>query len=123
MAYNGVALCVAAAHGKIEMVKLLIERNADPAVRNNEPLCSAAENGHVGVVAYLVELAGVDVSAREYAAYKLADKHHHLLVMKVLEPWMKVNVAKKEEKKTENLEMKNPEEEDHFEGLKYPEED
>ena len=61
------ALYVAAYFGKDEVVKALIQKNADVNIANNgwTPLMTAAEHGHLTTVQALLSASGIDINARK----------------------------------------------------------
>jgi hypothetical protein len=77
------ALRLAAAHGRLNIVKLLVEAGADINARGGEALIHAAYSGHYGVVKYLVG-RGADVRAGNNAAIIWAAAHGHLRILKLL---------------------------------------
>ena len=82
----------AAQRGHIPMVKLLLERGADPlkgTIGQRLPLHFAAENGHTDTVRLLLEQPNVDPNAPDHdgrtAIFNAADKGHEAVVRLLLE--------------------------------------
>ena len=82
----------AAEAGHIPMMKLLLERGADPlkgTIGFRLPMHFAAENGHVDAVRLLLDLPTVDPNARDRdgrtAIFNAADKGHTAVVKLLLE--------------------------------------
>lgn len=57
-AQDNMAICVAAQHGHLDVIKLLLgDPRVNPAVKQNFPLRLAAQYGHYDVVLYLLALS------------------------------------------------------------------
>jgi len=87
---KGTALCVAAEKGYLELVKMLLDRDADVnAIRlidNTTPLCLAANNGHSAVVSTLLQNGanfGHEVEPG-YTAIAYAYQNSHTAIVKIL---------------------------------------
>ena len=76
-------LVIAAALGKLESIRLLVERGVDTHVDDDKALRIAAENGHLDVVRFLVE-HDADVHAQEDYALRLSAANGHLDVVRFL---------------------------------------
>jgi ankyrin repeat protein len=87
---KGTALCVAAEKGYLELVKMLLDCDADVnAIRlidNTTPLCLAANNGHSAVVSTLLK-HGANVGHEVepgYTAIAYAYQNSHTAIVKIL---------------------------------------
>jgi ankyrin repeat protein len=59
---------LAASHGRLDMVQLLVEAGADVNIRDEDgstSLMCAAEHGHAGIVKYLLHNPETDVQAKD----------------------------------------------------------
>lgn len=77
------ALAPAAYNGRLEAVRLLLDKGADPNFKDGQPLKSASFNGHLGVVKLLME-RGADVKADSGKALANAVRGGHAGVAKLL---------------------------------------
>ncbi|MGH9863269.1 MAG: ankyrin repeat domain-containing protein [Candidatus Acidiferrales bacterium] len=90
------ALCHAAENGHLEVVKILLQKGADPnggeeGVRwGQQPLVAAVENGHIEVVRALLE-GGADVNARKWGdtALQIARQKGNAEIISLLTEYQK----------------------------------
>lgn len=82
-AYEDLAVRWAAGNGHLEIVKYLLEIGADIHVYDDLAVRWAAENGHLEVVKYLVK-NGADIHARDDLAFQWAAERGHLEVVNYL---------------------------------------
>lgn len=62
------ALHLAVRHGRVPMVRLLLEQGADPDAQDHAgttPLISACDRGHISIVRILLEEANCDVNLKD----------------------------------------------------------
>lgn len=77
---DGAAVDHAAESGYFNIVKLLIERGADP----NDAIVSAAFSGNIDLVKYLLALPGIDISRDDDAALCMASRNDRIEVVRAL---------------------------------------
>lgn len=68
------AICLAAKHGQLEVVKFLISHDLDICNRHNSPLRNAAENEHREVLKLLLKHGADDTALAEHFQWKYADE-------------------------------------------------
>ncbi|XP_052403272.1 KN motif and ankyrin repeat domain-containing protein 4 [Carassius gibelio] len=84
------ALHLAVRHGRVPMVRLLLEQGADPDAQDHAgttPLISACDRGHVSIVRILLEEANCDVSLKDKggrSALSLATQASHTEIADLL---------------------------------------
>ena len=81
---NDYPLVRAARGGYTEIVKLLIDAGCDPSSRDNEALVKSAKKGHTKVVRLLLQDSRVDPTARKRQAQKWATINQHEEIIKLL---------------------------------------
>lgn len=67
-----------------EIVRLLLEKGADPAAEDNFPLRWAAHNGHAVIVEMLLKTGKVDVRSQNGYSLKWAKLNGHDQVVKLI---------------------------------------
>jgi ankyrin repeat protein len=77
------ALRTASKHGYTEMVKLLIENNADIHDKNDSSLSLASINGHLEIVKILIQ-NNADVLAKNNYALRWASRNGHAEIVRLL---------------------------------------
>ena len=83
---------LAVSHGRLDMVKLLLEAGADINIQDEDgstALMCASEHGHIDIVRYLLSQPDIDPHVSDHVSYTI---HHLLFLIFILFPLQKSNL-------------------------------